>query len=144
MDRRVALSLGRTVPTDVWGTALEADISGFTPLTESLADKLGEQRGAEEIARRLNVMYDGLLREVHRYGGTVLCFSGDAFTCWFDGDDGRRAVSCGQALQAWMSAYGAQAGSSSAITEAGAAFKERRRGSRRIETDSSLPTSERR
>ena len=99
MDRRVALMTGRELPAVVRGTALEADLSGFTVLTESLARELGEQRGAEELARRLNVMYDALLHEVHRFGGTVLNFSGDAFTTWLDGDDGARAVACAIALQ---------------------------------------------
>jgi class 3 adenylate cyclase/tetratricopeptide (TPR) repeat protein len=102
IDRWHALVSGRPLPTEVWGTALEADLSGFTALTESLAQQLGEQRGAEELTRRLNWMYDGLIGELHRFGATVLGFSGDAFTAWLDGDDGMRAVACAESLQGWM------------------------------------------
>ncbi|HTW20069.1 MAG TPA: tetratricopeptide repeat protein [Mycobacteriales bacterium] len=104
IDRRLALLAGHDLPTEVTGTALDADLSGFTALTEALADRYGEQRGAEELARRLNLMYDGLITCVHRYGGTVLGFAGDAFSCWLDGDDGRRGIACGLALQEWMGA----------------------------------------
>ncbi|MBC7679113.1 MAG: hypothetical protein H7233_08995, partial [Pseudorhodobacter sp.] len=102
MDRRHALLAGATLPAEVTGSALDADLSGFTALTEALAAQLGEQRGAEELARRLNVLYDALLTVVHDFHGTVLGFAGDAFSCWFDGDDGRRAVTCGLALQRCM------------------------------------------
>ena len=107
IDRRVALAAGTDLPTTVWGTALEADLSGFTALTDALSKALGEQRGAEELTRRLNSLYDGLLRQVHRFGGTVLGFSGDAFTCWLDGDDGWRGAACARSLQRWMDAQGA-------------------------------------
>jgi len=29
----------------------------------------------------------------------VIYFSGDAITCWLDGDDGARATACGLAMQ---------------------------------------------
>src|SRR5919109_820480 len=84
MDRRQALAHGRSLPEYAYGTALFADVSGFTTLTESLANELGLQRGAEEIIRHLNRVYSMLVNEVHRYGGSVITFSGDAITCWFD------------------------------------------------------------
>ena len=115
IDRRVALSRGQDIPGDVWGSALEADLSGFTALTEGLAEQLGEQRGAEELARRLNVLYDGLLAELHSFGGTVLGFSGDAFTCWFDGDDGVQATACALAQQEWMTESAATSAGSLAV-----------------------------
>jgi class 3 adenylate cyclase len=55
IDRRYALARGERLPDRVTGTALYADLSGFTPLTEALAQALGMQRGAEEVARRLNL-----------------------------------------------------------------------------------------
>ncbi len=84
IDRRLALAEGRELPERTRGAALFADISGFTPLTEMLADSLGPKRGAEELTRYLNLVYDALITELHRYGGCVLAFSGDAITCWFD------------------------------------------------------------
>ena len=74
------------------GAALFADISGFTPLTEALARELGPQRGAEELTAHLNRVFHAVIAELDRYGGDVIYFSGDAITCWLDGDDGTRAV----------------------------------------------------
>ena len=82
------------------GTALFADISGFTPLTEALARELGPRRGSEEITRHLNRGLRRIIAELHRYGGSVIGFSGDAITCWFDGDTGRKATAAGLAMQA--------------------------------------------
>ena len=84
MDRRQALALGKDLPNRMYGAALFADISGFTPLTEELVRELGPQRGAEELTLHLNRVYDALVTELHRYGGSVISFSGDAITCCFD------------------------------------------------------------
>ena len=105
MDRRQALAHGRSLPERVQGTALFADISGFTPLTEVLARELGPQRGSEEITRHLNQVYDAVIAEVHDQGGSVIGFSGDAITCWFDQDNGLRAVACGLAMQQAMARF---------------------------------------
>ncbi len=82
-DRRHALAQGITLPEQTTGAALFADISGFTPLTEALVRALGPQRGAEELPRQLNMIYDALIAQVDQYRGSVLGFSGDAITCWF-------------------------------------------------------------
>ncbi|HZJ22527.1 MAG TPA: adenylate/guanylate cyclase domain-containing protein, partial [Anaerolineales bacterium] len=112
MDRRQALAHGRILPEYAHGAALFADVSGFTTLTESLANELGLQRGAEEIIRHLNRVYSTLVNEVHRSGGTVITFSGDAITCWFDDLDllgnqrpdtsAERAITCALAMQKGM------------------------------------------
>ncbi len=102
MDRLHALAQGVELPQRTQGAALFADISGFTPLTETLVLEFGPKRGAEELSVHLNQVYDALIDELHRYGGSVLTFSGDAITCWIEGDDGRRAVACGMAMQAAM------------------------------------------
>ncbi len=107
IDRRHALANGRDLPATGSGAALFADVSGFTALTESLVRTLGAQRGAEELTRCLNQVYDALIGELHRYGGSVVGFSGDAVTCWIDGDDGRRAVACGLAMQRTMARFAA-------------------------------------
>lgn len=101
-DRQKSLHANNPLPEQARGTALFADISGFTPLTEKLTKALGARRGAEELAKRLNQVYDVLIAETHAYGGSVIGFSGDAVTCWFDEHDGNeagRAVVCGLALQ---------------------------------------------
>ncbi|HEX9012001.1 MAG TPA: adenylate/guanylate cyclase domain-containing protein, partial [Anaerolineaceae bacterium] len=107
LDRRSALLEGKELPERTWGTALFADISGFTPLTEALARELGPQRGAEELTRHLNAVYDALIDDLSRYRGSVIGFSGDAITCWLDGDDGQRAVACALAMQADMQQFAA-------------------------------------
>ena len=86
MDRRQAMVRGEDLPGHTRGAVLFADISGFTPLTEALLQALGPRRGADELTRQLNQVYDALIGEVHRYRGSVLTFSGDAITCWFEDD----------------------------------------------------------
>src|SRR2546430_682637 len=78
MEQRQAFAAGTSLPERRQGTALFADISGFTPLTEALAGELGPQRGAEELTRHLNRVYDTLIDELHRFGNSVVDFSGDA------------------------------------------------------------------
>ena len=107
MDRRQALVRGETLPDRTTGTALSADISGFTPLTAALAQEMGRQRGAEELTRLLNQVYGALIAEVHRYRGAVIGFSGDAITCWLDGDGGLRASACALAMQQAMAPFAA-------------------------------------
>jgi DNA-binding response OmpR family regulator/class 3 adenylate cyclase len=105
MDRRHALARGERLPDRTSGAALFADISGFTPLTEALAAELGLQRGAEEVTRTINQVYGAMIDQVHRFGGSVIGFSGDAITCWFDGDEGLRAAACGLAMQDAMAEF---------------------------------------
>ena len=109
MDRRQAIALGRDLPDACAGAALFADISGFTPLTEALAQDLGRKRGAEELTRYLNLIYDGLIDQVHRHHGSVIGFAGDAITCWFDDsapDATLHAAACALKLQQVMAALG--------------------------------------
>lgn len=101
-DRHQAMATGMALPERARGTAVFADISGFTPLTEALTLALGPRRGAEELTGHLNRVYDGLVGHVHEFGGSIISFAGDAITCWFDNDDGRRAAASGLAMQAEM------------------------------------------
>jgi adenylate cyclase len=106
MDRRQALVARQELPTRAEGATLLADISGFTPLAEALTRALGPRRGAEELPQHLNRVYDALITEVDRYGGSVIGFAGDAITCWFSGradnDAALRAVACALAMQQAM------------------------------------------
>ncbi|HKZ84965.1 MAG TPA: AAA family ATPase [Anaerolineae bacterium] len=107
-DRRRALARGETLPDRAAGAALFADIHGFTPLTEMLTAQLGERRGAEELTRQLNRVYDALIAEVDRYGGSVVSFSGDGITCWFDdahSPAAPRAATCAWAMQQAMAPF---------------------------------------
>jgi len=110
-DRRVALARGEELPERVVGAALFADISGFTSLTEALTRALGPRRGIEELTVQINRVYDRLIAEIERFGGSVIGFAGDAMTCWFDEQGGAtatpRAVACALALQSAMGAFAA-------------------------------------
>ena len=96
-DRLHALVQGASLPDRTNGTALFADISGFTSLTETLVKELGPRRGVEELTRQVNTVYDALIAEIERCGGSVISFASDAITCWFDdltpGEVAVRAVS---------------------------------------------------
>ena len=105
-DRRRSLATGTPIPDRVTGAGIFADISGFTPLTEALARELGPQRGAEELTATLGRVFHEVIAELDRFGGDVIYFSGDAITCWIDGDDGMRATACGLAMQEAMARVG--------------------------------------
>ena len=107
IDRRYALAKSADLPDQTTGAALFADISGFTPLTEGLIQSLGPQRGVEELTRWLNKVYDALIADIESYRGSVISFSGDAVTCWFDDTNGEspsafRATACALAIQQTM------------------------------------------
>ena len=74
-DRLRAIVQGESLPDRTEGSVLFADISGFTPLTESLRNSLGQRQGAEELS-----LYSALIAEIERYGGSVIGFAGDAPT----------------------------------------------------------------
>ena len=106
-DRLRALVQGRALPERAHGTVLFADISGFTTLTENLARSLGARRGIEALSQRVNEVYEALISEIESFGGSVICFSGDAISCWFDADEPAstlRAACCAQAMQTRMRA----------------------------------------
>jgi len=105
-DRRRALAAGETLPSHVIGASLFADISGFTVLTEALANELGSRRASEALTGHLNRVFHAVIAELDRFGGEVIYFSGDAITCWLDGDDGTHATASGLAMQGAMAREG--------------------------------------
>lgn len=96
MDRRLALIRGAALPERTSGAVLFADISGFSLLTAALARDLGAQRGAEELTRHLDRVVGALSAEAQRFHGSVIGFSGDGITCWFD-DTGPSTDGCARA-----------------------------------------------
>ncbi|MFK7958421.1 MAG: adenylate/guanylate cyclase domain-containing protein [Lysobacterales bacterium] len=86
-----------------------ADISGFTALTEQLTHQQGN--GAEHLTRILNAYFTPLIELVHRHGGDVLKFAGDALIAIWqldeDTDDHSlpawRASHCGLEIQRVLS-----------------------------------------
>ncbi|MCP5098783.1 MAG: AAA family ATPase [Chloroflexi bacterium] len=107
MDRRQAIANATPLPDRTEGSVLFADISGFTPLTSTLAEELGPERGVELLTNQLNQVYGDLINQVHRYQGSIISFAGDAITCWFDQDNGLRATAAGTAMQKVMMRYSA-------------------------------------
>ena len=105
-DRLRAIARGETLAGHAEGSALFADIDGFTPLTQRLVRELGARLGAEELARRIDAVYEVLIAACEAEGGSVVGFAGDALTCWFDGrtDSARRALRCAQAMQRGIAA----------------------------------------
>lgn len=84
---------------ELHGTAVLADLSGFTGLTEALAVRGAE--GAEVLHRALTVCFASLLEPSVRAGGDIIGFAGDAALVWFDGDDHHeRALSSALAMPA--------------------------------------------
>ncbi|MEM6320058.1 MAG: tetratricopeptide repeat protein [Bacteroidota bacterium] len=57
------------------------DLSGFTPMTESLMEKGNE--GAEELSIILNKVFEPMVELVYRKKGFIPYFAGDAFTAIF-------------------------------------------------------------
>jgi adenylate cyclase len=107
-DRLRALARGESLPNRTTGSALFADISGFTPLTEQLTRQLGARRGIEMLTHQINSVYNALISIVEHYGGSVISFAGDAVTCWFDENESQsapRAVMCAQDMQTTMQAF---------------------------------------
>jgi class 3 adenylate cyclase/tetratricopeptide (TPR) repeat protein len=69
----------------VEGSAVLADLSGFTRLTEALVSRGPE--GVELLHRSLTTCFDALLGTSLDLEGDVLGFAGDAALVWFDGAD---------------------------------------------------------
>lgn len=96
VDRAIALLRGTPLPENQTGTALLADVSGFSSLAEALRRHHGDQKGAELLILHLNAAFEALIGSIHLYGGSAVSFSGDAITCWFDAEHcgGERAAAC--------------------------------------------------
>lgn len=104
-DRAAAVLGQAPLPETAVGAVLFSDISGFTPLTEAIIARYGPRQGGEQFTDRLNAVYDALINEVERFGGSILGFAGDAMVVWFAGDDGARAVTAALAMQRSMAQF---------------------------------------
>ena len=107
---------GRPHADRMTGALLLADISGFTAITERLAER--GPGGAEELRLLLDGAFQPLLELIAGTGGDVLKFAGDALlACWPapGGDLGEQglaaataeAAGCAQAMQAALGRYAA-------------------------------------
>ncbi len=77
---------------------LFADISGFTPLTESLAESGSE--GPEELTRLLNAYFNPMIQTIDAESGEVVKFSGDALMVVFPAETRPLAEAIRRAHQA--------------------------------------------
>ncbi|WP_116108539.1 tetratricopeptide repeat protein [Lewinella sp. IMCC34191] len=73
--------LAKELHSDLEAFTLNIDLSGFTPLTESLM-KQGLS-GAEQLSVVLNEVFEPLVALVYASGGFIPYFAGDAFTAVF-------------------------------------------------------------
>lgn len=88
------------------GTFVFADISGFTRLSEQLAE-LGKA-GAEALTDILNATFDSLLGVARNEGGDLVKFGGDALFLFFDGEHhAERASRAAYGMRATLKARGA-------------------------------------
>ena len=103
-DRLRALITGDSLSSHPYGSAIFADISGFTVLTEKLAQTFGPRKGVEALSHQLNAVYGALIDQVECYGGSVITFAGDSIIGWFEDANSctLRAVTCAQAMQTAM------------------------------------------
>ena len=106
IDRRQALLAGQPLPTQMSGALLFADLSGYTALTEAFVRLFGPKRGVDKLTQVINQLFATLIEQIHAWRGAVVGFGGDALTCWFANDDGRRAVACAFAIQQVMATFG--------------------------------------
>ncbi len=81
------------------------DLSGFTPLTESLMNK--GTTGVEELSNILNEIYEPLVELVYSRGGTIPYFAGDAFVAIFPLEEGH--ISAAAVKNLWETAIAARA-----------------------------------
>lgn len=98
------------LPLRTEGTALFADISGFTQLTRRLSRLLGRQKGAEAVLAQINPVYEEIITQLHLYGGSAINFMGDGVLCWFDESHGAscdKALATAIAIQQGMSQFSA-------------------------------------
>ncbi len=66
------------------GSAVLADLSGFTRLTELLVG--GGEEGVEVLHRVVTLCLSTVLGRSIELGGDIIAFAGDAALVWFDGD----------------------------------------------------------
>ena len=78
------------------GYTMFVDLSGFTPLTETLMKE--GSRGAEELSLILNEIFSPLVSQVYSRRGFIPYFAGDAFTAIFP--DEPDPINCHTVLEA--------------------------------------------
>ena len=83
------------------GALMMADISGFTSMTEMLAES--GKKGTEQLTSILNSYFDRMLTIISHYAGSVITFSGDSLLVRFT--DTGKAVSCSKEMLESMNSF---------------------------------------
>ncbi len=98
------MPVGKVMVSD--GATLFTDLSGFTHLTETLA-QAGDW-GAEQLSQTLRTLFTPLIDAIHTHGGTISHFYGDGMLVFFLGDGKTtvpQAFRCAAALQAAIQSF---------------------------------------
>ncbi len=102
------------------GAVLIADVSGFTAITEQLAER--GAIGAEQLTELLNTYFGRVIETITAQGGDIVRFAGDAILAVWTADDlhdrrvvTHRAAQCGLALQQELRGYRTAAGTELAL-----------------------------
>ncbi len=94
---------GRVAGERCEGTLLFADVSGFTALSERLADQ--GPAGVETLTGHINAYFDTMVQILARSAGVVLKFAGDALLAYFPHQEGgQHALWATRAAQRMMRA----------------------------------------
>ncbi len=102
-DRRRAIAQGKDLPDRMSGAALFVDVCDSVEISNViLANSRSSERGADELSKQLNRIYNALTLRVDLYEGSIVGFIGDAMMCWFNGDTGLRATACALEMQQIM------------------------------------------
>jgi class 3 adenylate cyclase/tetratricopeptide (TPR) repeat protein len=100
---------------EVEGTLAFVDISGFTAMSERLAEK--GKLGAEEVTEVMNRTFERLLNVSYAAGGGLLKFGGDALLLLFTGDDhSERACDAAYGMRKALRALGRPRTSAGLVT----------------------------
>ncbi len=92
-----AFGVKRRNLSNISGSFMFADLSGFTAMSDQLSVK--GRSGAEELASMINSLFDPLLKIVFSHGGDVIKFGGDSVMVVFRGRKHTlRAYRCGSSL----------------------------------------------
>lgn len=102
------------------GAVLIADVSGFTAITEQLAEH--GAIGAEQLTDLLNTYFGRVIETITAQGGDIVRFAGDAILAVWAADNSCdirvatcRAAQCGLALQQELRGYRTAAGTELAL-----------------------------
>ena len=102
------------------GSILIADVSGFTTITEQLAQHGAE--GAEELTQLLNEYFGRIIDRIDAHGGDVVRFAGDAILAVWPSSNSmdlretsHEAARCALSLQTDLSGYETDMGTKLAI-----------------------------